>query len=505
MSGPKISRRKFLKYSSLAIGAGYVGLKAHPASGWGDGGGSHGGSNVIDPPPGGPFTDPVEMGNISTTPGVVEVNVVAARSPVGVDGTTANLLTYNATHPAPTIRVRRGDTLRINFTNSLPDLGTNILGHDRSHTNLHTHGLHVSPSGNADNILRLFMRGDSGLFEYDLANLEPGALCFYHPHVHGTVTEQMWGGLAGALVVEDDTNALSGYETHLMVLKDLALVGANPEPYTSMDDFEDGKEGGIVMVNGKVNPVLPIRPGQVQRWRAVNASNARFFRLSLEGHTLHLVGTDGGLVDKPYALSEILLSPGERVDILVRADQPSNSYRLLSLPYDRGGANRGQQVTLLTLSYQGSPTSQDLPVSVNPDAVRINPSAIAKTERLTLSMRRKASINGISFTADPVINAHVIRSIVGTHEIWEISNRSGMDHPFHQHVNPCQVLSIDGGNSGYASLYSTIPAWKDTVIVPRWGRATILIPVLHYTGTTVFHCHIIEHEDMGMMGVWEIT
>jgi len=79
-----------------------------------------------------------------------------------------------------------------------------------------------------------------------------------------------------------------------------------------------------------------------------------------------------------------------------------------------------------------------------------------------------------------------------------------MDHPFHQHVNSCQVLSISGGDSGYASLYTNIPAWKDVVIVPKMGSVTMLVPVMDYTGMTMFHCHIVEHEDIGMMGVWDI-
>ena len=248
-------------------------------------------------------------------------------------------------------------------------LGTNILGHDRDITNLHTHGLHVSPMGNSDNVMLMLMSGESFDYEYDLSKQEPGTLNFYHPHIHGSVAEQYWGGLAGALIVEDDLPVLSGYETHLMILKDITLSGADPEPYTSTMDYMHGKEGNTVMVNGQVNPVLSIRPGQVQRWRILNASNARFYKLSLEGHALYVVGTEGGLLDKPYPQSPILLSPGERVDVLVKASQKPGTYRLLSLPYSRGGGSMGQQVTLLTLSYKGSRTSDAVPSVIDPEAV----------------------------------------------------------------------------------------------------------------------------------------
>ncbi len=525
MSGKDFNRREFLKFSSMALAGGYAGLRSAQAAagmmgggggGMGGGGMDGGGTTVIDPPPGAPFQDPPVMPNISTTPGVVEVNVIARSAPVSVNGVTANLLTYNGFYPAPTIRVRKGDLLRVNFTNSLSIPGSNILGHDRDITNLHTHGLHVSPSGNSDNMMVMVMPPDpmapdmnTFVYEYDLGKQEGGTLNFYHPHIHGTVAEQYWDGLAGAIVVEDEPTdpsgtappVLSGFETHLLVLKDIALSGVAPEPYTSTMDYMHGKEGNVVMVNGMVNPVLAIRPGQVQRWRILNASNARFYNLSLEGHTMYLVGTEGGLLDKPYPLSRILLSPGERVDLLVKADRTARTYRLLSLPYSRGGGSMDQQVTLLTLSYKGSRVKDAVLRAINPDAVRATGVPVAKTEQIVLSMGMgRGYINGISFTG--MDDTSEIRSALGTWEIWEIVNQSGMDHPFHQHVNPCQVLSISGGDAGYASLYTQIPAWKDVVLVPKWGSARILVPVMDYDGMAMFHCHIVEHEDIGMMGVW---
>jgi FtsP/CotA-like multicopper oxidase with cupredoxin domain len=471
------------------------------------GGGMGGGTGVIDPPPGARFSDPPEMPNLTpydTVDGqpLVTVDLECRKAEVDVNGTAASLLTYNGYFPAPTIRVRRGDRLRVNFTNSLEMLGTNILGDDRDMTNLHTHGLHVSPSDKSDNAMRMFMPGDSDFYEYDLSMQAGGTLNFYHPHSHGTVAEQYWGGMAGALVVEDDIAALAGIETHLMILKDIALQGTEPAPYSSLMDFMHGKEGNVVMVNGQVNPVLPIRPGQLQRWRVLNASNARFYMLSLEGHTFYLAGTEGGLLDKPYPLSRILLSPGERVDLLVRANQSSRNYRLLSLPYDRGCGGAGQQVTLLTLSYGGRKVAnQPLPSVINPDAVRDKTPPV-KTEKIYLSMGQgKGYVNGISFSPT---GYYSICSRVGTYEIWEVYNQSMMDHPFHQHVNPCQVLSISGGDAGYAALYSSIPAWKDVVVVPKMGSVRMLVPVMDFDGMAMFHCHIVEHEDIGMMGVWEL-
>lgn len=316
------------------------------------------------------------------------------------------------------------------------------------------------------------------------------------------MAEQYWGGAVGALVTEDPTDALAGYETHIMILKDISLSAGRPEPHTMMMDYMHGKEGSIVTVNGLVNPVLQARPGQVQRWRVLNASNARFYKLSLQGHDIHLIGTDGGLLDHPYAMPYLLLSPGERADLLVRVSDTPGSYQLLALPYARRGMMSSTQVTLLTMASSGSPLVQSLPAVVNPDAMRpmIDP-MMYPHRQLTLSMMMgRGYINGQDFDVDP----YTIMSELGMGEIWEIINDSGMDHPFHQHVNPALVLSVTGGDAAYASTYTSIPGWKDTVVIPKWGSATLFIPVEDYPGMTMFHCHILEHEDIGMMGMWHI-
>jgi FtsP/CotA-like multicopper oxidase with cupredoxin domain len=508
MSRKGLSRRKFMALAPLGVAGAYINLQTELArammgsvGGGMGGGGLGGGTTIINPPPGAPFRDPVEA--VKNSLGVYELAVQEAQ--VNVNGTWATLLTYNGQFPGPTIRARREESLRVQLRNFLPYTTTkNILGHTRNITNLHTHGLHVSPNEPADSMMVQLKPGDIYDYTYDLSKEEPGHLNFYHPHVHGVVAEQYWGGLAGPLVIEDEITTLAGYETHLMVLKDLTLNNSLPELYTSTMDYMSGKEGSLVMVNGQVNPVLDIRPGQVQRWRIVNSSNARFYKLSLENHSLYLVGTDGGLLDKPYPVSSLLLSPGERVDILVRASQTARNYRFLSLPYSRGGMSGQQQVTLLTLANSGTKVSGALPASVNPAAKRIIMDTASLPRRiLTLSMMQgRGYINGVSFT--DMEHTFKFMSHLGAYEVWEIVNQSGMDHPFHQHVNSAQVLSITGGDTSYASLYTTIPAWKDVVVVPKSGSVRLLVPVMEWSGMTMFHCHIIEHEDIGMMGVWDI-
>jgi FtsP/CotA-like multicopper oxidase with cupredoxin domain len=266
-------------------------------------------------------------------------------------------------------------------------------------------------------------------------------------------------------------------------------------------DYMHGKEGDIVMVNGQVNPLLSLQPGQVQRWRIVNASNARHYKLSLEGHTLNLIGTDGGLLDQPYPRSQILLSPAERADVLVQAGPVPGNYRLLALPYARRGMMTSPQITLLTAAISGTPAADVLPSSINPDAVRLNIDTTNLPHRtLTLSMHMgRGYINGQDFDVVPFM----IMSDLGTYEVWTIVNNSNMDHPFHQHVNAAQVQSISGADASYPP-YDTLPAMKDVTMIPKNGSVTLLMPIMDYAGMTMFHCHILEHEDIGMMGMWHI-
>ncbi|HZC73901.1 MAG TPA: multicopper oxidase domain-containing protein [Jatrophihabitans sp.] len=520
-----MTRRDVLRLATgAAVAAPLVALTGWPrsdadAAGMGGGGmgggGMGGGGGVIDPPVGPLLVQPALLPNESNQPGVVQVSLTARQTAITANGTAANLLTYNGQFPGPVIRARRTDLLRVNFRNDLPnDSATNFLGHNVRITNLHTHGLHVSPSDNAngthaDNMMVMLDPGESTVYEYDLSRHRSGNLNFYHPHIHGNVTDQMWGGLSGPLLIDDEVTSLAPFQEKVLVLKDITLAGNVPAPHSSQMSYMHGLEGSVVFVNGQVNPRLTIAPGQVQRWRVVNACTARFFRLSLQSHAMYLVGTDGGLLDRPYRISEILLSPGERVDLLVKADQRGASYKWLSLPYDRGGMTTLQQVTLMTVTYSGSKVSQSVPTAVDPAAKRVTAAtlgmdlAMLPRKQISLTMGHGGvGINGITYVDHE--HCFMTMSSTGMWEIWDVSNASGMDHPFHHHTNAAQVLSITGGDAGYASLYTRIPAWKDVTIVPKGGSVQLLMPVLDYAGMAMLHCHIIEHEDIGMMGVWHI-
>lgn len=502
-----ISRRQFLAYMGVGAAAGLI-QSCGGGSGAGDqltgmmrrGGGGGGGTS--SPPPGAPFQDP-PLAQLIRNGNVVETSISPMRAQTTINGQTVTMMLYNGSYPAPTIRVKQGDILRVHFTNNLPQnadiTGTNILGKDMSITNLHTHGWHVSPAGNADNIFLTFNSGDSITFEYDLSKQWGGMMGFYHPHYHGTVGEQFWRGLAGgALIVEDDVPDLQNYEEHIMIITDISIANGLPTTWNRMDYMRI--LGNTVMVNGQVNPVLTIQPGQVQRWRVLNACAYRYLRLSLQGHTMYLVGTDNNLLDQPVPLTEIILSPGERADILVKADQAPGTYQLVSSSINGAGT-----VTLLTLEYSGASTNDQIPTSINSEIAqwvaslrRMDTSSLRRVRMSLNFVRGRGAINRQVFDENP----YILESPVGTYEVWTIVNQTGMDHPFHQHTDGAVILNIRGGDPNYAQLYTTINGFKDTINVPPMGSVTMLVPVLDYTGDTVFHCHILGHEDIGMMGIW---
>lgn len=519
----RMTRRLFVKRAALGTAGLAVGGRALAqmmgGGGGGGGGGGMTGGGVVDPPVGSALLDPPVATNASGVPGVVDVSIEARVARTSLDGAPADLLTYNGSFVAPTIRAKPGDVVVLRFRNGLPaTTATNLLGHVKNVTNVHVHGWHVSPGSDmetglpADDVhLQIPAGGAEQVYRYDLRHQRPGSLGLYHPHVHGTVAEQMWGGLVGALDVADGgVTALAAYPTSLLVLKDITLSNGAPAPYTMLSEYMHGREGNLVTVNAQVNPYLACRPGEVRRLRVINASNARFYRLGLQGHALNLVGTDGGLLDKPYAISEVLLSPGERVDLLVKASTTTGDYKLLALPYARMGNMTSAQTTLMTLRVKGARVSQALPRAVDPSAVRLTDDAMLPRPRFALGMGRgRGYINGVTFEvlADGTISSDSHHSTVDTDEIWEIVNDSGMDHPWHQHVNDGQVIAVSGGDAGYApyaQLYTRIPAWKDTVIVPKWGSLTLRVPIRHFTGMTMYHCHILEHEDAGMMGQFTV-
>jgi FtsP/CotA-like multicopper oxidase with cupredoxin domain len=424
------------------------------------------------------------------------VTLTAAETSVRVSGTTARLWTYNGSFPGPVLRWHEGERVRLRLANRLEEP-----------TNLHLHGLHLPPS--VDDPFLEVPPGGTATYEFTVPAGSAGTY-WYHPHVHGHVARQLFAGLAGAIIIAGglDESSLADAEQHILVLKDLSIRNGQVAAHSHFD-WLHGKEGDLLLVNGAWRPQLtPTR--SLIRLRLVNASNARYYRLLLEGHFLYQIATDGGLLPQTVRQRTLLLAPGERAEVLVRLRR-RGEFQLLNLPYDRGSMPMhhghgmapaaGPTPATEPVRFTGEPLlsiiSPAIPSSVHVPTRLANvedlaPLAASPVRRLVLSesMMGAFLINGRRF--DP--ERDDAQGRLGSVEVWEIENRGAMDHPFHLHTYPFQVLSVDGVPVGF-------PAWKDVVNVRAGGRVRIAVPLRDFGGRTVFHCHIVEHEDLGMMGV----
>jgi FtsP/CotA-like multicopper oxidase with cupredoxin domain len=262
-------------------------------------------------------------------------------------------------------------------------------------------------------------------------------------------------------------------------------------------------------VNGGRLPVHTVRPGTTQRWRILNATSARFFRIALDGHTLTLVGTDGGLLAAPIAgLSEILLAPAQRIEVLVTVRAtPSARYRLRALRYESElmglGVYRDEDLLTLATSTEPPAVPAVIPPSLRPLGELGVPGArqrIELSERMGMGMMGGGMsgflINGRSFDMGRVD----LVATQGQVELWDIVNRTAMDHPIHIHGTQFQLVSREAGGVMTPAPYL---AWLDTVNVPGRQSATIKVRQT-MPGKRMFHCHILEHEDAGMMAVLDV-
>jgi FtsP/CotA-like multicopper oxidase with cupredoxin domain len=424
---------------------------------------------------------------------VVEVTLVAAVARVAmVPG--SELLTevyaYNGASPGPVIEAREGDRVVVRFRNDLPE-----------ETTVHWHGLHL-PFEADGSPFHPVAPGAEHVYAF---TLQPGSAgtYWYHPHPHHRTGYQVGRGLFGAFIVRAPDDPLAGFPEQLLVLSDNRFREDGsvdlppPDSPAGRVDFENGREGDILFVNGAVLPTLPLRAGEIQRWRVVNASGARVYRLHLEGHTFVHVGSDGGLFEAPVEVSEILVASGERVELLVRGSgRPGSRARLQALPYDRyipqtRPADWNATRDLLAVQYSAEPPVTAPPI---PQRLRRVPplDTAAATVRRVMTMSQ-GFINGRTMDMTRVD----AEARLGDTEIWEIENVVGMDHPFHLHGFQFQLLDRDGVPEPFA-------AWKDTVNVPRRSSVRFIVRFDSHPGMWMFHCHILSHEDAGMMGVLRV-
>jgi bilirubin oxidase len=475
-----VKRREFLK------GAAVVPLLPLAGCGGGDEGPSD--------PSGAPGTVPtgLDLPELPRLPNGSTITAARANVQFARDVNT-EAWAYNGTVPGPLIEVREGDRFRIVLNNGLSQP-----------TNIHWHGLPVPPEMDG-NPMDVIQPGGSFTYEFDILPGTAGTYWF-HPHPHHLSDEQFFRGLNGMLIVRSPADPVPAdiQEKHLFIT-DLRLDAAGVIPANTDGDQLNGREGNHLLVNGREQPVIRIRPGTSQRWRIVNATSARPLRLSLQGHTMTLIGTDGGLLASPVAMGELFLAPAERAEVVVTATGAAGSTAaLVALPYDRNkivGAGPSPQITVATLAYttESPAASSPVPGSLRPIAPFGSPRAIQQVA-FTQSSPMGAVVFGINGQIFDPNRTDVIARVNDVEE-WEVTNLAGMDHPFHLHGGQFQVLSRTRGG---VTVNEPFRAWRDTFNTV--GGETVRFRVVQsFLGTRVFHCHIMEHETHGMMGTVEVV
>jgi FtsP/CotA-like multicopper oxidase with cupredoxin domain len=414
------------------------------------------------------------------------------------DGGTG-LLGYNGTSPGPTLRVHPGDELAVRLRNHLDQP-----------TNLHTHGLRVSPQGNSDNPFLTVEPGRSFDYLIRIPADHPTGTYWYHPHFHGMVADQVFGGLFGALLVEPPKQGpdLSTVEDRVLLISDITMEHGRVARAGGMDKMM-GRQGRLVLVNGQHRPTIPAAPGAPQRWRIVNACATRVLALKLQGHELAQIALDGTYLPAPGITDRVVLAPGNRADVIIRPTKAGH-YDLTAEPYEDlidTALDLGepvQTITLATMTSTGSPaTAAPLPHALPAETPSTAPATVHR--QITLQMaeggmgmgREMArghgggmgwTINGRTF--DPARDDEVVT--FGTVEEWTIVNDSPMPHPFHLHTWPFTVLAT-------SELTPPTGVAQDVVLIQPHGWATLRIPFTANPGRSVFHCHTLDHGDGGMM------
>ena len=421
--------------------------------------------------------------------GVLETTLRTAYGPTTIDDTPATAMTFEGSYPGPTLVARPGDIIRIKLINDLDAV-----------TNLHTHGLHVSPSGNSDNVFLTIQPGAEFDFEIRIPDDHPAGTYWYHPHVHGLTYSQVSGGMAGALIIEgglDELDGIKGRVDQLLVIQSAEFDENND--VVPADDQDIHRQTRTV--NGQINPTLRIRPGEVQRWRLVNATSESFLMIGLEGHPLYQISKDGNALTRVVKHESLLIEPGCRADVLVKGHQFTGSWELRKTLWLGSERQYEPDELLATLVVEGEAvTDHEIPTDLIPLSEDLRGLPVDKTREIRFSVDRQPGGTRFLIDGQQVDMDRVDQTVkLGAFEEWTIYNDSPDWHPFHIHANDFQVVAVNG------EPVDEVLSWEDTRGLPPMGSITIRHRFLDFTGKYVYHCHLLFHEDHGMMGVVEVV
>ncbi|HMT75685.1 MAG TPA: multicopper oxidase domain-containing protein [Chitinophagaceae bacterium] len=405
----------------------------------------------------------------------------------------------------PSFKVNKGDAVNILLQNNLSE-----------HTNIHWHGLKIPAlmDGHPDQLVNA-----GSTFRYQFTVNQRAGLSWYHPHPHEKTGKQVFQGLAGLFIINDAEEAAlnlpSGQYEIPLVIQDKRITGTGISYNPSMEEVMAGYMGESIVVNGVYSPYTEVAT-RYYRLRILNGSNARVYNLAFSNNAdMIIIGNDGGLLKNPVTVKDILIAPGERLDVLVNFSRVSvgTEIFLVSKEFAHGGDAQGKQLFRIMKFKVTTAASDTFIVPSNLSTFNAIPaSSSVKTRTFEISnamehdgmpmndgMQMRHRINGKLFDSSRIDENVAANS----NEIWVFDNSKGDEpHPMHLHGVFFQVLNRTGGRG---DLISSENGWKDTVLVMPGERVRIIIPFENNTGKFVFHCHNLEHEDDGMMLQYQLS
>lgn len=416
-----------------------------------------------------------------------------------LNGKVSSILSYHGGMLGPTIKAQQGETVSVQLQNNLSE-----------NTNVHWHGL-ILPEKMDGHPVDVATPG--GTYDYELPIQQRAGTYWYHPHPHGATARQVFMGLAGMFIVNDAEEAalnLPADEFEIpLIIQDKRFSGSSLDYSPTEEEIMSGYLGEEILVNGIHSPYVNVESGWY-RLRVLNGSTARVYKLAFSNDmSFYIIGSDGGLLGSPEQVKSQMMAPGERLDVLVNFSSLSvgKSVYLESKKYSEYNVQGRQEFSIMKFVVdKTSSRTFNLPTTLS--TVNEIPTASSVATRMF-----DISAGGVGHDGDSAGHAingklfdmHRVDETVeaGTTEIWEFDNRMGGEmHPMHIHGVQFQVLDRTGGRG---ALISSEKGWKDTVLVMPKEKVRVIMTFPNYTGTFVFHCHNLEHEDDGMMLNYKIV
>ena len=449
------------------------------------------------------FRDPPELRSRN---GVLNMTLNVVRRKVFMAGRSLVATTYNGNYAGPTMRVKLGDRINVKVVN----LAGKFTNQD---TNLHFHGLHVSPKVPHDNIFVHIPPGQSRDYTVTLGKGNFPGTYWYHSHMHGASEAQLVNGMSGVIVVEGQRALLPKPFRHIkervISLKSAQINdGAVSAGKLSVWDTADSPPANaknpippnVRLVGDQLQPRIKIRPGEVQLWRIANTGANVLYKVQLEHSAFTVISQDANALDTPQRMKTLFMGGGQRFDVLVTGPK-RGSLGLRTIGFRPDTTILAPTRRLATLVSTGKPMkTPPMPTKGILPFIRLDNAPIAARRTFTFGSDHVGGGPFPRFTINQDVfdeNRIDVRAKLGTVEEWTLKNTTGV-HPFHMHQNAFQVMSVNG--KPYKA-HSRV----DTFVLPRTvpgqppAEMVVRIPFETFTGKFVFHCHILGHEDLGMM------